>query len=424
MVTGAPFSGNPADAAVSYRTGYDYFGKAHKFRVYACDAYGNITITPELAANTVTVSISDAYAQPVTPFAISNVLGYSDIYLIFHTAKSGMSVSAHTTQAGAVDYITPTFTTYAGPAYGMQMILPGISVIDGSAHTTGALSNWYNGTTGIPATQLSGAAFPVTMRAADIFGNYSIWPANLISAYAGNSPFITPYPGSFPTNTDRFNGYLSDVEPGTLTFTAKYNVTQSISILIQVEDLSCPGPSCLNRTLDSIPAVSILLASPTMTYTPSYTNSATPTITITGSITDTVTVDTYTLTPVFTQTGTVTSTATATVSATATATATAAGFLVTVPVQGSSYAYPQPANDSVNIVYFLQEQKDIVIRVYDLYGSMKASVKQSGNAMAVNTITLDISKLASGLYVYSISANAKGESKLNFKAGKFAVLKK
>lgn len=260
MVSGIPFEDDASQAGVSYQVGSAHFGKTHQFRVFACDAYGNITATADLAGNTVTITINDAYAQPVTPTSISATYGYNDIDLIFHTAKSGMQVTAHTTQSGIADYTTPTFTTYAGPAYGLQLLVPGISAVEGSGMTVGAFSNWYNGVTGIPSSEFTTQPFPVTVQAADIFGNFKSGPTNPFRVYTSSTTYINPYPASHPTNLVNFTGNLGDSSPGRATFTAMYDVSQARDVDLKPQDLSPAGPSNLERIWIEYPNVPIVMS--------------------------------------------------------------------------------------------------------------------------------------------------------------------
>ncbi|HRU39951.1 MAG TPA: hypothetical protein P5511_08745, partial [Candidatus Goldiibacteriota bacterium] len=223
-------------------------------------AYGNVTATPELAANTVTVYINDNYAQPVTPTTIDTVYGDRLIDVIFHTAKQGMYLRAQTTQSGIADYTTPTFTTYAGPAYGLQLIVPGLTVVEGSGRTIGAFSNWYNGVTGIPLSQYTTNPFPVTVQSADIFGNFAVGAANTVRVYTSASTYINPYPQSFPFGGVDFVGTLGDASPGRVTLTAYYSVTAAKDVELKPQDMSPAGPSNLERVWISYPTVPIVLS--------------------------------------------------------------------------------------------------------------------------------------------------------------------
>jgi hypothetical protein len=411
MASGAPFSNIPGATTVSYLSGSSHLAAVHTFVIYACDAYGNVTSTPDLAGQTVSVWTNDAYAAPVTKTALDPVTGRCFVDMVFHTAGQGVSVSAHTTFGGAADFTTNTFTTLAGPAYGMQLLSTGLSVVEGSGNTIVPSGNWYNGVTGTPAAHVSGEYFPVTIQACDIFGNFVPNNYDRVSLTAGG---LTDAGGSFPEPADIFAGYLGDSAPGRLTLTANMNVNISQYIQLVPGDL-VPGPWNLNRTLDIIPQFYIS-SGPLPTFTATYAATGTATITATGTAPN----GTCTITPTITSTCTETEQA---ATATPTATASATGPVLSMPAQGTAYAYPQPAKGTINFVYFLDEQSDITIRVYDISGALKASVKDTGRAMALNATTMDTSKLPSGLYFYSVSAKARGGNKLNFPAGKLVILK-
>ncbi len=249
MVEGAPFF--PAGAVVNDST---HSPSGYEFIVYACDAYGNIVQNvPDLAAHTVTVQSNDAYGIPVTPTTINWVTGQQSVYLIFHTAKQGMYVSGSTTYGGVADYTTTTFTTLAGDPYGLQTLVPGLFVAQGSGKT--GMAGWFNGVTGIAMAQVSGGPFPVTVQACDIYGNPVISPTNQIRVYATGANFSS---GSFPTATNLFFGYLGDSAPGKVSLTATIFATTQTIAQFNVTDMN---PGNLNPTLDPqcIPSVSILV---------------------------------------------------------------------------------------------------------------------------------------------------------------------
>ncbi|HPD19299.1 MAG TPA: hypothetical protein PLF61_06520, partial [Candidatus Goldiibacteriota bacterium] len=237
MVDGAPFF--PVGAVVndSYHTpsGYDFI-------VYACDAYGNVVENlPDLAAHTVTVRTNDAYGVPITPTTINWVTGQQTVSVIFHTAREGMYVSGSTTYGGVADYTTTTFTTLAGTPYGLQTLVPGMSVVNGSGYYDGM--EWFNGVTGVASTQISGGYFPITVQASDIYGNPTT--AGLSNRIRVTSSGPTP---SVPNGSSPFYGRLSDSSPDKLTLTAQMIVSSSQYVQIDTNDLD---PGNLERTLKS-----------------------------------------------------------------------------------------------------------------------------------------------------------------------------
>jgi len=246
MYSGAPFW--PAGAVVNDEShtpaGYDFI-------IYACDSYGNVTATPDLAGQTVIVTTSDAYATPVTPAAISTVTGQENILVRFHTAQTGNWVSATMNNPEITDFTTNTFTTLAGDPYGLQILIPGLYAANGSGRTSSGGSLWYNGVTGLASTQVSGVYFPVTVQASDIFGNFVNSPTNTIRLQS-----TAPDP-SFPRVGDPFVGDLgSGGDPGKITTTARFVVNASQYVNMEVQDIN---PGNLQRTYETPVQVYVVL---------------------------------------------------------------------------------------------------------------------------------------------------------------------
>ncbi len=249
MVEGAPFfpTGAVVNDATHSPAGYDFI-------VYACDAYGNIVENlPDLAAHTVTVQSNDVYGIPVTPTTINWVTGQQTVKLIFHTAKTGMYVTGSTTYGGVADYTTTTFTTLAGDPYGLQTLVPGLSIENGSGRI--GVAGWYNGVTGVAMAQVSGGPFPVTVQACDIYGNPVISPTNNIRIYATGANITND---SFPIASNLFFGDLGSSAPGKVSLTATLIATTSTIAQFNVTDMT---PGNLNKTLDPvcIPSINILV---------------------------------------------------------------------------------------------------------------------------------------------------------------------
>ncbi|MCE5301246.1 MAG: hypothetical protein LLG37_10315 [Spirochaetia bacterium] len=206
-----------------------------QFMIYSCDAYGNIAPTPDAMGYTVTVTTNDPYAVPVTQTTIDGTYGNVVTNVIFHTAMSGAWVQADINNPQIENYRTPTFTTKAGTEYGLQLLIPGLYVVNGSGHDVAGV--WNNAVQGTPQTQVSGAYFPVTVQAADIYGNF----VNVVSDEVRVTS--TGPTGSFPTSTNSFRGNIGDADVGILTLSAMMNVSAAQFINLQVDDLD-------NNTLD------------------------------------------------------------------------------------------------------------------------------------------------------------------------------
>lgn len=231
MYSGAPNfgSGNPVNDAAHTPLGY-------QFTVYSCDAYGNVTMTPDVTGYTVTVSTTDSYAVPVTQSAISATTGELLRNVIFHTAMSGVNVTAQINRPGISSFTTPNFTTTAGTPYGMQMIVPGLYAVPGSGYYDTAGFDWFNGVGGSEQTQLSGNPFPVVVQACDIYGNFTNSPINNVRVRTTSTN-----PSSYPNTTTFFDGPLGSYEPGRVTLTATLvPIGTSQSIELRVQDLESP----------------------------------------------------------------------------------------------------------------------------------------------------------------------------------------
>ena len=84
---------------------------------------------------------------------------------------------------------------------------------------------------------------------------------------------------------------------------------------------------------------------------------------------------------------------------------------------------PQPAKEFITVVYALDEQAWVKLSIYNAAGMPVAQAEHNGIASAANNITLDIKKFAPGVYYYVINAKSASGKEINFKAGKFLVVK-
>jgi hypothetical protein len=73
--------------------------------------------------------------------------------------------------------------------------------------------------------------------------------------------------------------------------------------------------------------------------------------------------------------------------------------------------YPNPFNPSTTINYSLAERSVVALRVYDVLGNEVASLVNTTQEAGTHSVKFDASKLASGLYVYTLNAGDFTSSK-------------
>jgi M6 family metalloprotease-like protein len=73
--------------------------------------------------------------------------------------------------------------------------------------------------------------------------------------------------------------------------------------------------------------------------------------------------------------------------------------------EGSVYNYPNPASNSTTIRYYLQNESDVTIDIYDFMGENVKSFTTSGQAHADNEFVWDCSPFASGVYFCRVEAD-------------------
>ena len=79
--------------------------------------------------------------------------------------------------------------------------------------------------------------------------------------------------------------------------------------------------------------------------------------------------------------------------------------------------YPNPFNPSTNIKYSIAERSNVTIKVYDMLGSEVATLVNQVQDAGTHNVVFNTSNLASGMYVYTITAG-------NFTASKKMMLLK
>ncbi|MEQ8525987.1 T9SS type A sorting domain-containing protein [Gracilimonas sp.] len=82
-----------------------------------------------------------------------------------------------------------------------------------------------------------------------------------------------------------------------------------------------------------------------------------------------------------------------------------------VPVEFSlSQNYPNPFNPTTNISYGLPQAAKIEVRVYDMAGREVAQIVNENQSAGFHTVQFDASSLASGVYIYRLTATSAENS--------------
>ena len=82
-----------------------------------------------------------------------------------------------------------------------------------------------------------------------------------------------------------------------------------------------------------------------------------------------------------------------------------------LPMEYSLSNYPNPFNPSTTINYQLPENGFVTIKVYDVLGKEVATLVNENKSAGYYNVSFDASKLTSGVYIYTISANGFIQSK-------------
>ncbi|MBN1301016.1 MAG: T9SS type A sorting domain-containing protein, partial [Melioribacteraceae bacterium] len=84
--------------------------------------------------------------------------------------------------------------------------------------------------------------------------------------------------------------------------------------------------------------------------------------------------------------------------------------------------YPNPFNPSTNINYQLKETGHVTIRVYDMLGREVAELVNEVKDIGIYSVEFDGSDLTSGVYLYTIRADALSEGNRGYTASKEILL--
>lgn len=74
-------------------------------------------------------------------------------------------------------------------------------------------------------------------------------------------------------------------------------------------------------------------------------------------------------------------------------------------------AYPNPASTQVNFAFYLDQDYEVSLKVYDLMGNEVADLATGKKSMSWHQIKMDASKLTNGIYIYRFSLNGQTVSK-------------
>jgi hypothetical protein len=77
-----------------------------------------------------------------------------------------------------------------------------------------------------------------------------------------------------------------------------------------------------------------------------------------------------------------------------------------------AFNYPNPAKDQTRIRYFLKEDSQVGIKVYDLSGMLVDEFSGPGQGHTHNELPWDCSKFASGVYLCRLEAKSANESQV------------
>ncbi len=68
-------------------------------------------------------------------------------------------------------------------------------------------------------------------------------------------------------------------------------------------------------------------------------------------------------------------------------------------------AYPNPANSTININFSLDKSSKVDVEIYDITGKVVKTISNNNLATGANSVSVDVSTLEAGSYLYSINAN-------------------
>ena len=82
-----------------------------------------------------------------------------------------------------------------------------------------------------------------------------------------------------------------------------------------------------------------------------------------------------------------------------------------VPSRFALTNYPDPFNPSTTITDQLQKNDHVTLKVYDVLGREAATLVDENAAAGYKSVTFDASRLASGVYFYTLEAGTYHDTK-------------
>ena len=168
-------------------------GSPVSYQVYSCDFYGNRTITADSIGRTITVATNDPYSPAVSPVYIPAGSNFADFQVEYRRAGSDTYLSADIDAQGVEDFATPAFVTNPDLFFGVQLLVPGLYVENGSGSWDGVA--WTNGVQGSEYNQLVGSYFPITLQASDRYGN-PVTGVDHLMRITSTDPHEDAFPGT------------------------------------------------------------------------------------------------------------------------------------------------------------------------------------------------------------------------------------
>ncbi len=153
-------------------------GDPVQIKVYSCDLFGNVV---KQKSTEVHLSSSDRFAPNVPNAAVNPAEGYAVFNdFQFHSQGKAAIRCDAASESGILSGTTPALTVLPGLFYGLQIITPGQTAVEGSG-LPGII--WYSGVTPTEPwvrnvqnysgrAQFKGNYFTVLVKAADKFGNF------------------------------------------------------------------------------------------------------------------------------------------------------------------------------------------------------------------------------------------------------------
>jgi hypothetical protein len=247
------------------------------FSVYSCDIYGNVVNT---TTDLVRMTNSDRFAPNLPSANINMGGGYASFNgFWFHTQGTTTITTNDLTNPAIVSGTTPAVTVNPGPFFGLQILAPGLTYVEGSGNTnvTGVSpvpdGQWYSGVTVTDSSmilpyqasaQLAGIFFSVTVQAADKYGNFvgSCAQDRIRLTSNGVGPSSKPQGSTTP-----LYGYLNVTSAGKAFFDCMFDSTDANGGIkeLRPEDMTNGGPTGIQGYLFSYSAVLMQIAQQSQT---------------------------------------------------------------------------------------------------------------------------------------------------------------